>query len=323
MISRFGLNRGRCCSKVIDSFQEFTVAAEGEEFPENYDFACLHDALVFVEETEDTPGKAIALLLADGTHYIKRDPRQPSFNGNAKGAYNFSAAHLFIDSMSYDKTKAVITLDPALGDVDNGYIFRANNSKLSFSNVTIDIAASETNSKVYAIFRISASYFYSNNFEIVGKEDNKTTFAYYIDGQAFIYDIDIVVKNFIIVYLDAPSMCYVNSMLSVVENVDMLCYTYMQTLSNIFLYGAGFDSSLVPNNMLNRITAAGGIVHDNNVYNPNTPPAMYKWAGTTDDRPDMSFLNGEPWGGVYFDTDLGKPIWWRGDKWVDATGAEV
>lgn len=25
----------------------------------------------------------------------------------------------------------------------------------------------------------------------------------------------------------------------------------------------------------------------------------------------------------YFDTDLGKPIWWSGSKWVDSNGVEV
>lgn len=28
-------------------------------------------------------------------------------------------------------------------------------------------------------------------------------------------------------------------------------------------------------------------------------------------------------GDFKFDTRLGKPIWWTGKKWVDATGAEV
>ena len=27
-------------------------------------------------------------------------------------------------------------------------------------------------------------------------------------------------------------------------------------------------------------------------------------------------------GFMYFDTDLGKPIWWNGTKWVDANGTE-
>lgn len=40
--------------------------------------------------------------------------------------------------------------------------------------------------------------------------------------------------------------------------------------------------------------------------------------GTTADRPSPSFV-----GAVYFDTDLGKPVWWSGSNWVDATGTTV
>ena len=39
------------------------------------------------------------------------------------------------------------------------------------------------------------------------------------------------------------------------------------------------------------------------------------------DRP--TYINGTNYGSVYFDTTLNKPIWWTGEKWVDATGAEV
>ncbi|WP_353338564.1 hypothetical protein [Pelagimonas sp. KU-00592-HH] len=41
--------------------------------------------------------------------------------------------------------------------------------------------------------------------------------------------------------------------------------------------------------------------------------------GTTADRPNLG-------AGVYyqyFDTTLGKPIWWKSTGWVDATGAAV
>ena len=41
--------------------------------------------------------------------------------------------------------------------------------------------------------------------------------------------------------------------------------------------------------------------------------------GPTSDRPNYS----EPSGVAYFDTDLGKPVWYNGDEWVDADGASV
>jgi hypothetical protein len=46
-------------------------------------------------------------------------------------------------------------------------------------------------------------------------------------------------------------------------------------------------------------------------------------SGITADRP---IDTGNPQlqiGQYYFDTDLGKPIWWNGTIWVDATGTAV
>ena len=40
--------------------------------------------------------------------------------------------------------------------------------------------------------------------------------------------------------------------------------------------------------------------------------------GTTPDRPTPGPTEV---GALYFDTDLGHPIWWDGSGWVDATGS--
>src|SRR5690606_2544832 len=42
---------------------------------------------------------------------------------------------------------------------------------------------------------------------------------------------------------------------------------------------------------------------------------LYRQAGPTSNRPD-----GVAVGTVYFDTTLGKPVWWTGSDWVDAMG---
>src|SRR5690606_41862684 len=42
---------------------------------------------------------------------------------------------------------------------------------------------------------------------------------------------------------------------------------------------------------------------------------LYRQAGPTSTRPD-----GVAVGTVYFDTTLGKPVWWTGSDWVDAMG---
>jgi hypothetical protein len=38
--------------------------------------------------------------------------------------------------------------------------------------------------------------------------------------------------------------------------------------------------------------------------------------GATGSRPKAQLTIGQ----TYFDTTLGKPVWWRGSVWVDATG---
>lgn len=42
-------------------------------------------------------------------------------------------------------------------------------------------------------------------------------------------------------------------------------------------------------------------------------------SGPTANRPAINLYAGKP----YFDTTLGKPIWYEGPGWVDATGASV
>lgn len=42
-------------------------------------------------------------------------------------------------------------------------------------------------------------------------------------------------------------------------------------------------------------------------------------SGVTADRPMQTLYVGR----IYFDTTLGKPIWYNGTGWVDATGASV
>lgn len=44
-------------------------------------------------------------------------------------------------------------------------------------------------------------------------------------------------------------------------------------------------------------------------------------AGNTAGRPTGAIPFGPLLGMMYFDTDIGKPVWWDGVQWVDATGA--
>ena len=50
--------------------------------------------------------------------------------------------------------------------------------------------------------------------------------------------------------------------------------------------------------------------------------AIARLRGTTAQR-ESGLNNANDRGFMYFDTDLGKPVWWTGSKWVDATGADA
>lgn len=54
----------------------------------------------------------------------------------------------------------------------------------------------------------------------------------------------------------------------------------------------------------------------NSVYNVCNALTM---SGTTANRPTVGLWTGR----MYFDTTLGKPIWYKTAGWVDATGAAV
>ena len=61
-------------------------------------------------------------------------------------------------------------------------------------------------------------------------------------------------------------------------------------------------------------------MHENISVNVSgTTNASIKHRGTTEERPTEGMLAGF----IYFDTTLGKPIWWAGEGWVDALGNSI
>ena len=55
------------------------------------------------------------------------------------------------------------------------------------------------------------------------------------------------------------------------------------------------------------------------VYPETSTAALIGYAGTTPNRP----TEGLTVGAIYFDTTLGKPIWYNGSSWIDATGSKI
>ena len=61
-----------------------------------------------------------------------------------------------------------------------------------------------------------------------------------------------------------------------------------------------------------------GIVPTNAEYWQKLVSGGYE-SGSTLERPTSNIMVGK----LYFDTTLGKPIWYNGNNWVDATGTQV
>lgn len=81
-------------------------------------------------------------------------------------------------------------------------------------------------------------------------------------------------------------------------------YSYLDTGNNRMIFYRGWKND----NEDGWITAEG-------------LPASAKTFGTTEDRPKKSI--GIKKGYIFFDTTIGKPIWWTGSKWVDSEGTDV
>jgi hypothetical protein len=83
------------------------------------------------------------------------------------------------------------------------------------------------------------------------------------------------------------------------------------------------DCSGVPNALFSKASYSGQMTFKNNTQaffvNGSIVQASIWTAGTTVQRPTVNRLAGQ----AYFDATLGKPIWWNGSVWKDATGATV
>ena len=75
------------------------------------------------------------------------------------------------------------------------------------------------------------------------------------------------------------------------------------------------DSLLIPGSNVSNLYNNAFMYIDADTYKEK----YYKNAGNTKERP---ILNSTDIGYQYFDYTINKPIWWNGEKWVDANGIE-
>jgi len=293
--------------RTIGEITVYTVASEESADPSTYNFVDLEAALSFAETADFVGGGAVALELADGTHYLRRNPKQPGVAGNEVAAYNFQHMYLFFSGSGRDACR--IAFDPGI-TVEPGTLFRTGNAKISFYSLTLDLA-NDDNAGVHFI-RAHHTYLYLNNTEVIGADRTKFSIGIWFDGDVFVYSVSSKLSGF--KYAALFSTGASSGQLPEIQDCNYGVVDYFG-LSSVLSSNNNADTPVHPMRF-GEIGAKGGIVSDGSV----TPPTLAGWTGATADRPT---LPDRAYATPYLDTDLGYPIWWVGDKWVDATGTEV
>ena len=121
--------------------------------------------------------------------------------------------------------------------------------------------------------------------------------------------------------------------LSVIDDVNNHCFN-VPIIGGIYKRDkANFNTYYSPD--INSIASENRAKEGDIMYNKETQKLIVFYNSST--YKEVNLLNADtPLGGpntsrplspirgvCYYDTNLGKPIWWTGTQWVDATGASV
>ncbi|MFT8813212.1 glycosyl hydrolase family 28-related protein [Oenococcus sp.] len=112
-----------------------------------------------------------------------------------------------------------------------------------------------------------------------------------------------------------------------VGNTIISGYSRNNTLAGIRLMGGGKPVILgyrqigtCPNSIITDSSVSGAVIQGESVSSPMSLAAgTVGSTGTTSNRPSVNRYIGQK----YYDTTLGKPIFWNGSKWTDAVGTSV
>ncbi len=303
-----------------------TVASNATVDPTSMDFATIEEALVYAEKYNYLSGGILNLILDDGVHFLERNPYSPLINNIETPAYDLTKCSVILNSSSGVRDDCIITLANSITGFDSGLLIGASNGTLGLVNVKIDLAHGGADiSKFVSMFKISNSYFYSDNSIINGLDSDKG-FCLAIESGSGIKVSNSIIGNFYGGVLALGGATYsfnsnafndltvsfqlVNGMGSFIVN-DIT----HNNVTNEYLYYDEITNTYEAI-LINEITKFGGLIS-----NSEEPLVMSGWSGPSSNRPTL--INGKAYNQSYFDTDLRKPIWWRGNKWVKADGKKA
>jgi hypothetical protein len=318
----------------IIQFAKKSVAADETPDKENYDFQCLEDALTWVMEGSVSPNTIILLKLAEGTHYLIRDPNQPTFAKSNIPAYYFSDIVLMIEGENSDRSKQVIKYPNDMQDITatnpfSNTVFRFQSCKFGAHNVTFDFSRSDhenTEPRNFGFMRLTNTYISFFGVDIIfdywedqdGTKHHTGTFWFSTSGGNSSYSSGVTVKNCRLAFIQVKGASSLNFDRITFDNCQYIATPYsLSTGCFLNFTNAHYVNGSTEPEFLkhNQITGAGLV----NIVDTHIPMEFQGWDGPSSSRPNLLKASGQS----YFDTDLGIPIWYNGSNWVDANGSIV
>jgi len=280
----------------------YTVAAHGED-PSGYDYPDLETALTSIGGMQFLPAGIVELRLAPGEHRLMRNPNQPDWSGNTMPAYFFQHTTVMLTGTGETKADTQIVFDPDL-EISGGMIVRMLSAKLSLTHLTVDLTKYHEDTPFSGtVFGGDYGYVYLDDMDLIG------------GGAGTVF------------YGWAPMKIYTQS-----SSAISGFHSYGTFLGGASIMDASQKSSItnapfVIDTMIIRNLGeecfdldAGEVSELGSATYSGKPLRFGGWSGPSADRPE---LGDDPSAQPYFDTDLQKPVWWTGAKWVDSAGAEV
>jgi len=292
--------------EVVEGSVTKTVASESSAVPGDFDFSTFKEAMEWVMLSDVS--RNIELTLDDGHHYMA-----PSISSYVP-SYVLAVSQLSIIGTSESGT--ILTIDPNDSVVNNTYIFSTNSKNLIsyFKLNTLTIDPNAGGNIAIAGYRVVALQLARTSVYIENVTVSNCRYGVQVSADTIIHsysttftDISTSVlqlnmggSNVIVTDCTAIDS---NTFIEFVDqtNGDNVRIVGTLTLTNTIM---GMDTNATLNN--------GAVI-----YYGDSP-----WSGTTASRPDMTY-NASGSNIPYFDTDLGKPIWYNGTAWVDSTGTGV
>jgi len=277
--------------------KEYTVKTVGS----GKDFETLHEALSWAEKISGVGNGMIIFKLDDGVHKLGAEG---SFDGT-KPIYSIQNLYISIESSSQIEGNCIITIDGGSQTPAFIEVFRLIGSVIITYKITVDLAydgydVGATSLYFGRLFSTATFIMQSSTIKSVGQIMAQHASTIVFDNSTVDGFKSITMVNSNAIFMDTIVKNGTSSGGSIVA----------MYFSNVQLINATLTDNVKDTNIpLNEVQEDGSYIGDGSYLQPKP------LSGDTASRPTVTRI-----GFRYFDTTLGKPIWWSGSEWVDATG---